>query len=115
MEGDCGLDALEAVLAQGAAGAAYGLVTGKGPDYELADHRVVEGRDFVPLVHRGVHADAGTTGHVEERDLARGGHEAVVGVLGVEAELYGVPDEGDVFLLLAQRLAGGDPHPPPHE
>src|SRR4028119_1419653 len=94
MEGDCGLVALEAVLAQGAAGAAYGLVAGKGPDYELADHRVVEGWDPVPLVHRGVHAHSGAAGHVEERDLARGGHAVVVGVLGVEAEPSGGPGAG---------------------
>src|SRR5688500_11532914 len=84
VQGDGGLDALYAIFAKGPASPIYGLLAGKGPNDEFADHRVVERWDLVALVDRRVHADAGSAGDVEEGDLARRGHEVLVGVLGVD-------------------------------
>src|SRR5918999_1573199 len=101
VEGDGGLDALQAVLAQGAAGAVYGLLAGEGPNDELADHRIVERWDLVTLVDGRVHPDAGAAGDVEEGDLTRRGHEVLLGVLGVDPKLHRVADHRHVLLLNA--------------
>src|SRR5688572_1071552 len=50
VEGDRRLYTLEAVFAEGASGPADSFLSSKGPDYELAHHRVVERGDLVPLV-----------------------------------------------------------------
>src|SRR5918997_4243604 len=99
VEGDGGLDTLQAVLAQGAAGAVYSLLAGEGPDDELTDHRVIERWDLVTLVDGRVHPDAGAAGDVEEGDLTRRGHEVLLGVLGVDPKLHRVTDERHILLL----------------
>src|SRR5690606_2665601 len=53
-----------------------------------------------------IQADARARGRYEGRDGARRRHEAVVGVLGVDAALDGPAPEGDVVLVEGQRLAG---------
>src|ERR671914_1826640 len=108
VEGDGRLYALEAVFAEGAPGPADGFLSGEGPDYKLAHHRVVERGDLVPLVDGRVYPDTWAARDFEPGDLAWRRHKVLVGVLGVDPKLHRVPDHRHVLLLDAQRLAGGD-------
>src|ERR687891_727944 len=99
VEGDRRLYALEAVFAEGAPGPADGFLSGEGPDYELAHHRVVERGDLVPLVDGRVYPDAWAAWNFEPGDLAWRRHKVLVGVLGIDPKLYRVPDHRHVFLF----------------
>ncbi len=66
------------------------------PDDQLAEQRIVEGRDRVAGIEHGVEADARPARHAQVADRARERHEAVRRILGVDAHLDGVAAERDV-------------------
>ncbi len=79
---------------------------------DLGDHRVEVGGDGVALAHAGVDADAWARGQQQPRDVAGGGGEVAIRVLGVEPRLHGVP--GLDRLRALESAACGDVQLQPH-
>ncbi len=63
-------------------------------DDQLADHGVVERRDLVSLICRGIHAHAGSARQMQGDQCARTGRKVARRVLGVDAALDGVTADG---------------------
>ena len=106
--GDVRLDALDDDLLQRRGGPGDGEVAGLAVRNELADHRVVVGRDLVAGVDVAVEPDAGSARWMEERDRAGRGAERRR-MLGVDAALDGMSLDAYGFLRERQLLAGRDP------
>src|SRR3954451_24252803 len=104
-----GDDAVEDELLERRLPACDGALARRRPHHELAQQRVVVGRDLVAGVGVRVEPDAGTAGRVEALDDARARAEVVLRVLGVDAELDRVAHLRDVRLGEPQRLAPRDP------
>ena len=86
------------------------------PGDQLAQHRVVEGRDAVALGHAAVDAPAvAVAGLAVQRQGAGGGEEIVIRVFGVQAHLDGVAIERHLLLGQRQRLAASDANLPGHQ
>ena len=104
------LDPLDGQLVQRPAGPRERLLAVGAPHEHLGDHRVVE-RD-----HRATRLDARVDPHARARrrvpagDLARRGHEPLLGVLRVDAQLDRAAARDDVLLRERQRQPGRDPH-----
>jgi hypothetical protein len=91
-------------LLQGAAQPGEGLGAVPAPRDHLGDHRVVLRRDGVTDADPGVHADAGPGRQPQQLDPAGRRGEALLGVLGGEPCLDGVPvGRGRVALEPAPR------------
>ena len=71
---------------------------GRLVDDQLADHRIVVGRDDVAGVDVRIEAHAEPAGHEQLRDRARAGLEILVRVFGVDAALDRRAALHDVFL-----------------
>ena len=108
MQRDGGLDAADKVLAQRPVHAFEGHLAVVAVSDELADHRIVIGRNRVPAVDMRVDAHAVAAGSIVEPDGAGRRGEVAGGVLGVDAALDRVAPELDVFLVETQLLTGGD-------
>src|SRR5262249_20719264 len=78
------------------------------PDDELAEKRIVIGRDLVAVVKVRVHAHPRAARRAEAVDDAGLRAEVATHVLGVDAELDRVAAPRDVRLRVAERLAGGE-------
>ena len=102
------VDALDDELLQGPLGPRHRLLPVHAPDDQLRQHGVVEGRDDVLGVHVAVHPHPVSARRVETRDLARGGHEVPVRVLGVDPAFDGVSPHLHVFLRESEGMARGD-------
>src|SRR2546421_5929081 len=74
---------------------------------DLADQRIIVGRDVVAGVDVAVDADAGTARGVPQADRAGGWHEGL-GILGVDAAFHGMTADLHVALRVGQTLACGD-------
>ena len=93
------------------------LQPGLRPGRQLGDHRVVEHRDLVALAHPGVVAHdiaapiavglALDRGLIADQPADRR-QEAPQGVLGIDPALDRPALDGQVGLIKAERLAGGD-------
>src|SRR5579883_1591919 len=105
VEGERGLDAFDHQFVEGPAHGSDGLVAVHGMDDQLADERVVVGRDAVTDLDVRVPAHAGPSRDAEGRDLAGRGAEVVVGVLGIDSALEGVTSGDDLRLGERQALA----------
>ena len=108
MEGDQGGQSTDLVFAEGAQHAGGGGFTVVVPDDQLADHRVVHRGDLGAVDDSGVDAHARARGLAVAGDLAGGGREVLVGLLGVDAALDRPAVDLDVLLLERQLGAGGD-------
>src|SRR5476651_1493207 len=102
-----GLDAVHHQLVQGAAQAQQTFVAILGVDDQLARQAVVEGRDAVAGIDRGIEAHAQPAWGVELSDGAGRGAEGE-GIFRIDAAFDGMALEHDVLLGEAQRCAGGD-------
>src|SRR5450759_2447442 len=78
------------------------------PDAELAEERVVVGRNFVAGVDVRVHADADASGGEVGGDLAGLRSEVLCRVLREDPEFDGMAARHDVRLAQAEGFAGGD-------
>src|SRR5690606_27800033 len=107
VEAGVGADALDHQLLKRAPAPDDRLLARGAVNDELGDQRVVMRLHPVLLVGRRVESHAEPTGYVETRDLARRRGEGDR-VLGVDAELDGVPPEDDVLLLEGEALPHGD-------
>jgi hypothetical protein len=107
LQGDRGLDAADEVFAEGSVAALQGDLTGRAEADQLADHRIVVGRDGVARIRMAVDAHAVAAGGVVEADGAGAGREVARGILGVDPALDSVLGEGDVSLVESQLLAVG--------
>jgi hypothetical protein len=104
---DRGVDAADHEFLERAAQAHQAFVAGAAVHDQLADQRIVVGRDRIAGIERGIDAHAQAARRVIVGDLARGGREGL-GVLGVDPALDGVAVDHDVLLRKRQRRAGGD-------
>ena len=86
-----------------------GLEPVRGMDDELAQERVVVGRNRVSGLHVRVPSHAGTAGNSDRGDPAGRRAEVVVRILGVDAAFQGMAPGDDVLLAKRERLTGGDP------
>ena len=109
IEGDGGLDAIDAHVAQGTAAAIDHFVPVERPDDELGQHRVVIGRYMVAGIDGPIGTHTRTARRVIARDAPEARQEVVLGVFGVDAELDGETATLDLVLAVAQRQAGRDP------
>ncbi len=89
-----GVNALDDKHVQGAVHAGQRLGAILSVDDQLCDHGIVIGRHDAFLILHGIHADADSTGRVENSDLAGRGGE-LLGMLGVDAALDGVAAGND--------------------
>ena len=101
----CGHNALKQHLREGTAHANDGLLTVGAVDDQLADHGIVERRNLVALISRGIHAHAGTARQMQGHQRARTGRKVSRRILRVDAALDGVTADGQILLLKGQRLA----------
>src|SRR5258708_21940964 len=106
VERDVGLDALDHHLGERYPHARERLLTRVAVGDELADERVVVGRDVVVGVDVRVVADARAAGDVVLRDAPGRGHEGVR-ILGVDAALDRVAFLHDVLLAELELHARG--------
>ena len=88
---------------------------------QLGDHRVIERGDAVALPHPGIDAQAVAARpgipvrEPQPGQLAGGGQEHAVRVLGIEPHLQRVPVDGQVILRQRQRFPRRDPDLPLHQ
>ena len=75
---------------------------------DLGEHRIEPATDLVALGDAGIDPDALAGRPSKALDAPGRGQEAVLGILGVEADLDRVAVEVDVALGEPQRLARGD-------
>ena len=75
---------------------------------DLGQHRVEAARDLVPVRDAGVDPDAVAARPAEVLEPSGRRQEPVLGILGVQPDLDGVADDGDVGLVEPERLAGRD-------
>ena len=108
MQGDGGFDALDVQFAEGPLHAGDGLAPGRLVDDQLADHRIVVGRDDVAFVDVRIEPHAESAGDAQPRDRARRGAEVLVRVFGVDAALDRHALLANVRLAERQLLAGRD-------
>src|SRR5690606_9193654 len=102
-----GLDAIDHDLVERAAQAHQALVARAAVHDQLADQAIVIGRDAVAGIDAGIDADPEPARHVEMGDGPRRGGEGAR-ILGIDAALYGMPEEADIPLLRRQAAARGD-------
>src|SRR5581483_11372778 len=102
-----GLDPLDDHFRQGVLHAGDGRLARIAKGDDLADERVVVGRNVIARIHVAVDPDAGTARRVPQADGAGGGHEGL-GILGVDAALDGVAPDLHIALHVGQPLAAGD-------
>src|SRR5919202_3380747 len=108
VEGYRGLYPFPAVFLKRTAPTIQGFVAVAPVGDELADHRVVERWYLVARENGRVHPDAGPPWDLDGRDLSWRGEEVVFRVLGIYAELYGMPTERDFILFQRECLAPRD-------
>src|SRR3972149_2235939 len=102
-EGYRRLDAPYDELIEAAVHPAYGLVPCGGAHDELCHQRVVAARYYEVLVYGSVYPYAYAAGRIISSDLAEGGEEVVLRVLGADAALHGEAGDLYIFLREAQR------------
>src|SRR3989304_2212917 len=79
---------------------AYGLVPCGAANNQLGDQRVVAARYYEVLVYRAVYPYADAAGRIISGDLAEGGEEVVLRVLGADAAFHG--EAGDLYVFLGE-------------
>jgi hypothetical protein len=89
-------DASDDVFVECAKHAGDGKVARWGVGDELGEHGVVVDGDDPAFEDAAVFADAGPAGLQEARDAAWRGHEAIAGVLGIDAALDGMAAQLDI-------------------
>ena len=107
LQRDIGLDAFDHHLAERHAHACdRGFAIAAVHD-QLADHRIIVGRDAVTVVDMRIDAHAGAPGAQETLDQAGTRHEGFR-IFGIDAALDRVAGEQDVFLAQREFFARGD-------
>src|SRR4029450_4465177 len=102
-----GLDAVDDEFVERALEPHQAFAAGLAVDDELADQRVVVGRDRVAVIDGGIDGHAEAAGGWVSHELARRGPEGDR-VLGVDAAFDGVPVKLHVALGELELAAGGD-------
>ncbi len=108
MQRQGGLEARDGELVKGPQPAADGGPALTGVHYELSQQRVVVRGHRVAGVEVGVYPDPRTPRRVVHLDEPGLGQKVAPGILGVDAELHGVPVRGPGLVGDLQALAGGD-------
>ena len=103
------LDTLDDQLVEGPAHPGDGLEPGRGMDDQLAQERVIVGRDGVAGLHMRVPPHARAARHPDRGDLAGRRAKVVVRVLRVDPAFDGMAAGDDILLAKGQGLAGGNP------
>ena len=106
-KGQSGVDAVDDEFIQRAAQAHQRLVAGAALHDQLADQRIVIGRDHIALIDGGIDAHADAARRMIIKDLARRGPESR-GMFGVDAAFDGVAAQLDIGLGVGERRAAGD-------
>ena len=92
-----GIDALHDGLTQSGAHSRERLFTGITMHNDLANHRIIVGRDKVVGVHMGVDPHTRTAGRMPHGDAPRRRDE-LVGIFGIQAALDGMTANLDLSL-----------------
>jgi hypothetical protein len=120
VEGDIGLDPHDAIFLQRPPHSQDRLAPRFAIADQLADHRVIVGRDFIARINTGIDPDAGAGRQANGSNDTGGGEIVVLGIFGVDAALDGPAAHLSVGLggaqfsaargsrLLLERINAGD-------
>ena len=108
------LDAVDRQLEQRPVHPRHGVLTGRRPDDEFGEHRIVEQPDLAPRLDARVPAHARPTRDMEVADATRRRQESVGRILARDPALDRPPARRDI-LVERQSLTGGDAELPLHE